>query len=70
MVEANLRNAVLQRAVFTRSDLKDAVVEGADFTNALLDKTQVMVGLGGALGCLGLWLDFYVRTGGTCDKRR
>mgnify|MGYP001807477538 CR=1 FL=1 len=43
MVEANLKNAILQRTVFTRSDLKDAVIEGADFTNALLDKTQVMV---------------------------
>jgi hypothetical protein len=29
--------------VFTRSDLAGANVEGADFTNALLDKTQQMV---------------------------
>jgi uncharacterized protein YjbI with pentapeptide repeats len=42
-VQANLKNAVLQRAVFTRSDLGGAVVDGADFTNALLDKTQQMV---------------------------
>lgn len=43
MNEANLKNAVLQRAVFTRSDLGGAIVEGADFTNALVDKTQQMV---------------------------
>lgn len=36
--------AALQRAVLTRSDLKDADIYGADFTNALLDKTQQMVG--------------------------
>lgn len=41
--QANLRNAILERAVFTRSDLGGANVEGADFTNALLDKTQQMV---------------------------
>ncbi len=41
-MEANLKNAILQRAIFTRSDLKDAIIEGADFTNALLDKPQVM----------------------------
>lgn len=40
--EANLRNAVLQRAVFTRSDFGGADIYGADFTNALLDKTQQM----------------------------
>jgi uncharacterized protein YjbI with pentapeptide repeats len=38
--EANLRNAVLQRAVFTRSDLGGADIFGADFTNALVDRTQ------------------------------
>lgn len=37
---------MLQRAVFTRSDLTGAIVEGADFTNALLDRTQQMVGVG------------------------
>lgn len=47
--EANLKDAVLQRAVFTRSDLGGAVIEGADFTNALVDKLQqqvVMMGCG------------------------
>jgi uncharacterized protein YjbI with pentapeptide repeats len=43
MNEANLKDAVLERAVFTRSDLGGANIEGADFTNALLDKTQQMV---------------------------
>lgn len=42
-----MKNAILERAVFTRSDLGGAIVEGADFSNALLDKTQQMVGLGG-----------------------
>ena len=36
--QANLTNAILERAVFTRSDLGGAIVDGADFTNALLDK--------------------------------
>lgn len=40
--EANLKNTILQRAVLTRSDLGNAIVDGADFTNALLDKTQQM----------------------------
>lgn len=40
LVEANLKNSVLQRAVFTRSDLDKAVIEGADFSNALVDRTQ------------------------------
>lgn len=44
MNEANLKNAILERTVFTRSDLGGAIIEGADFTNALLDKTQQMVG--------------------------
>ena len=38
--EANLRNAVLQRTVFTSSDLGGADVYGADFTNALVDRAQ------------------------------
>lgn len=42
--EANLRNALLMRAVLTRSDLGGADIFGADFTNALLDKTQQIVG--------------------------
>jgi uncharacterized protein YjbI with pentapeptide repeats len=37
---ANLRNAVLQRAIFTRSDFGGADIFGADFTNALVDRTQ------------------------------
>ena len=41
-VDANLRNAVLARAVFTRSDFAGADINGADFTNALVDKTQQM----------------------------
>jgi hypothetical protein len=40
--EANLKNAVLQRAILTRSDLGDAEIYGADFSNALIDKTQQM----------------------------
>jgi uncharacterized protein YjbI with pentapeptide repeats len=40
--EANLRNAILQRAIFTRSDFGGADIYGADFTNALIDKTQQM----------------------------
>lgn len=42
IVDANLRNAVLQRAVFTRSDFSRSDIYGADFTNALVDKTQQM----------------------------
>ncbi|CAD7700329.1 unnamed protein product [Ostreobium quekettii] len=42
LVKSNLKNAVLQRAVLTRSDLTDAVVEGADFSNALVDRVQQM----------------------------
>lgn len=38
--EADLRGAILQRAVFTRSDFGGAKIEGADFTNALVDRTQ------------------------------
>lgn len=59
--QANLRNAILERAVFTRSDLGGANVEGADFTNALLDKTQQMVRantnsvLPGLRGLEGTW---------------
>lgn len=35
-----MKNVVARRVVFTSSDLRDAVVEGADFSNALLDRTQ------------------------------
>lgn len=41
--EANLTNAVLERVVLTRSDLTGAIVEGADFSNALVDRDQQMV---------------------------
>ncbi|GFZ06976.1 pentapeptide repeat-containing protein [Actinidia rufa] len=38
--EANLTNAVLARSVLTRSDLGGAMIEGADFSDALLDLPQ------------------------------
>ncbi|KAL9249365.1 Thylakoid lumenal protein TL20.3, chloroplastic-like protein [Drosera capensis] len=38
--EANLTNAVLVRSVLTRSDLAGAVIEGADFSDAVLDLSQ------------------------------
>ncbi|KAI3716745.1 hypothetical protein L1987_67844 [Smallanthus sonchifolius] len=38
--EANLTNAILVRTVLTRSDLGRAVIEGADFSDAVLDLTQ------------------------------
>ncbi|XP_024019605.1 thylakoid lumenal protein TL20.3, chloroplastic [Morus notabilis] len=38
--EANLTNAVLVRSVLTRSDLGGALIEGADFSDAVLDLTQ------------------------------
>ncbi|KAL6986070.1 hypothetical protein U1Q18_019437 [Sarracenia purpurea var. burkii] len=38
--EANLTNAVLVRTVLTRSDLGGAVIEGADFSDAVLDLPQ------------------------------
>ncbi|KAK2978500.1 hypothetical protein RJ640_027276 [Escallonia rubra] len=38
--EANLKNAVLVRSVLTRSDLGGAVIEGADFSDAVLDLLQ------------------------------
>ncbi|RZC74375.1 hypothetical protein C5167_049855 [Papaver somniferum] len=38
--EANLTNAVLCRSVLTRSDLAGAVIEGADFSDAVLDLPQ------------------------------
>ena len=41
--EANLKNAVLARAVLTRSDLGGANIEGTDFSNALIDRTQQLV---------------------------
>jgi hypothetical protein len=53
MNEANLKDAILERAVFTRSDLTGAIVDGADFTNALVDKTQQMVRSGQGGGGAG-----------------
>ncbi|KAK1305531.1 Thylakoid lumenal protein [Acorus calamus] len=38
--EANLTNAVLVRSVLTRSDLGGATIEGADFSDAVLDLAQ------------------------------
>lgn len=41
--EANLTNAILVRTVLTRSDLGKAVIEGADFSDAVLDLPQKQV---------------------------
>lgn len=41
--EANLTNAILSRTVLTRSDLGGAVIEGADFSDAVLDLPQKLV---------------------------
>ncbi|KAL6007913.1 hypothetical protein ACLOJK_033418 [Asimina triloba] len=38
--EANLTNAVLVRSVLTRSDLGGAIIQGADFSDAVLDLPQ------------------------------
>ncbi|KAL3743224.1 hypothetical protein ACJRO7_018517 [Eucalyptus globulus] len=38
--EANLTNAVLARTVLTRSDLGGATIDGADFSDAVLDLPQ------------------------------
>ncbi|XP_044477101.1 thylakoid lumenal protein TL20.3, chloroplastic isoform X1 [Mangifera indica] len=38
--EANLTNAVLVRTVLTRSDLGGAIIDGADFSDAVLDLLQ------------------------------
>ncbi|KNA11477.1 hypothetical protein SOVF_134900 [Spinacia oleracea] len=38
--EANLTNAVLVRSVLTRSDLTGALIQGADFSDAVLDYPQ------------------------------
>ncbi|PIN26678.1 hypothetical protein CDL12_00571 [Handroanthus impetiginosus] len=38
--EANLTNAVLVRSVLTRSDLGGAIIEGADFSDAVIDLPQ------------------------------
>merc|ERR1719163_1841501 len=39
-VNADFSNAILVRAVATTSDFTDANIEGADFTDALLDRTE------------------------------
>lgn len=41
--EANLTNAVLVRSVLTRSDLGGAKIEGADFSDAVIDLLQKQV---------------------------
>ncbi|QDZ25045.1 hypothetical protein HOP50_15g75880 [Chloropicon primus] len=41
-VDANFTDAILTRVVLTSSDLNGATIEGADFTDALLDKTTQM----------------------------
>ncbi|KAJ7531172.1 hypothetical protein O6H91_14G035000 [Diphasiastrum complanatum] len=38
--EADLRDAILVRAVLTRSDLGGAIIEGADFSDAVIDLPQ------------------------------
>ncbi|KAL9269043.1 Thylakoid lumenal protein TL20.3, chloroplastic-like protein, partial [Drosera capensis] len=40
---SNLTNAVLVRSVLTRSDLAGAVIEGADFSDAVLDLSEKQV---------------------------
>lgn len=37
---ANFKDAVLTRVVFTSSDLGDSIIDGADFSDALLDVKQ------------------------------
>lgn len=41
--EANLTDALLVRAVLTRSDLGSALIDGADFSDAVLDFSQKQV---------------------------
>ncbi|KNA14469.1 hypothetical protein SOVF_107270 isoform A [Spinacia oleracea] len=43
--EANLTNAVLVRSVLTRSDLTGALIQGADFSDVVLDYPQKLVKL-------------------------
>ena len=38
LVKANLSQAILSRVVLTSSDLEGAIIDGADFSDALLDK--------------------------------
>ena len=38
--DANFKDAVMTRVVLTSSDLGDAVIEGADFSDALIDEKQ------------------------------
>lgn len=44
--DANLTNAILVRSVLTRSDLGGALIEGADFSDAVIDLPQKQVILG------------------------
>lgn len=53
--EANLKNAILVRAVLTRSDLASAVVEGADFSDAVLDLPQKQVSRASKLEPFNKW---------------
>ncbi|MQM15528.1 hypothetical protein Taro_048472 [Colocasia esculenta] len=39
-IASNFTNAILVRSVLTRSDLGDAIIEGADFSDAVIDLTQ------------------------------
>lgn len=41
--EAILKDAVLVRSVLTRSDLGGAIIEGADFSDAVIDLAQKQV---------------------------
>jgi uncharacterized protein YjbI with pentapeptide repeats len=43
--EADLTDALLVRAVLTRSDLGSAVIDGADFSDAVLDLPQKQAGI-------------------------
>ena len=43
--EANLTNVVLVRSVLTRSDLTGALIQGADFSDVVLDYPQKLVKL-------------------------
>jgi uncharacterized protein YjbI with pentapeptide repeats len=45
IVDADLSDAILVRAIFTRSDFGRSTIAGADFSAALVDKDQ-QVGAG------------------------
>ncbi|XVF52674.1 hypothetical protein PTKIN_Ptkin05aG0037100 [Pterospermum kingtungense] len=50
--EANLTNAILVRSVLTRSDLGGALIEGADFSDAVIDLPQKQVFISLVFGLL------------------